>query len=81
MRISAMDIYNAVRRKYEKETILSPDIGDSIKLWLEKLRQAGWYTLYEQTPGEQARGGYTLALVSPWQRKVSKTTSCLTIHF
>jgi len=60
-----MDIYNTVCCKDKKETMLSPDVGDSIKLWLEKLCQVGWYTFYEQTPSEQAQANCTLALVSP----------------
>ena len=70
-----MDIYNAVRRKYEKDTILAPEVSKSIELWLEKLQQGGWSTLFEATPGEEARSGYTLALFSPWQKKVSVISS------
>jgi len=76
-----MDVYTTVHCKYEKETILSPDVGDSIKLWLKKVFHAGWYTLYEQTPGEQAQGSYTLALVYPWQRQVNRAASYLAIPF
>jgi len=70
IKISAMDIYNAVRRRAMGETILSPDIGMSVTKWMERLHEKGWSTLYEPTPGEQGRGGYTLAFCSPWQRKV-----------
>jgi hypothetical protein len=46
--------------------MLALDVNGSIELWLEKLHQAGWFTLYEPTPGEEVQGGYTLALFSPW---------------
>ncbi|KIJ46977.1 hypothetical protein M422DRAFT_249256 [Sphaerobolus stellatus SS14] len=38
--------------------------------WLEKLCEAGWNTLYEPTPGEEIRDGFTLALCSPWQKQL-----------
>ncbi|KIJ43680.1 hypothetical protein M422DRAFT_252920 [Sphaerobolus stellatus SS14] len=37
---------------------------------MERLRGTGWSTLYEPTPGEEGCGGYTLAFVSPWQKKL-----------
>ncbi|KIJ38181.1 hypothetical protein M422DRAFT_259086 [Sphaerobolus stellatus SS14] len=70
IKISAQDIYNVVRRKAKHETILAPEIGESVKLWMERLWGTRWSTLYELTPGEEGRGGYTLAFVSPWQKKL-----------
>ncbi|KIJ42831.1 hypothetical protein M422DRAFT_253924 [Sphaerobolus stellatus SS14] len=70
IKISAQDIYNTVRRKAKHETILAPEIGESVKLWMEQLRGTGWSTLYELTPGEEGCSGYTLAFVSPWQKKL-----------
>jgi len=65
-----MDIYNTVQQKAENNTMLAPDVGDSVELWLEKLRAMGRRTLFEATPGKEARGGYTIALYSPWQQKL-----------
>jgi len=70
----AMDIFNAVRRKEMKDTILSPEIGESVKLWMEWLQAKGWAALYEPTPGEEDRSSFTLALCSPWQRKLNMAT-------
>ncbi|KIJ39643.1 hypothetical protein M422DRAFT_257471 [Sphaerobolus stellatus SS14] len=67
---SAQDIYKAARRKAKHETILAPEIGENVKLWMEWLRGTGCSTLYEPTPGEEGRGGYTLVFVSPWQKKL-----------
>jgi len=70
IKISAMDVYNAVHRKAMGETILSPNVEDSVEKWMGQLREKGWLTLYTKTPGEELRGGYTLAFCSPWQHKV-----------
>ncbi|KIJ23088.1 hypothetical protein M422DRAFT_276407 [Sphaerobolus stellatus SS14] len=37
IKISTLDIYNAVRQKAKHETILAPEIGESVKLWMEQL--------------------------------------------
>ena len=68
--MTAQDIYNAVQCKAKGETILSPKLGESVTKWMERLREAGWSTLYEPTPDEGDRNGYTIAFVSPWQKKV-----------
>ncbi|KIJ28981.1 hypothetical protein M422DRAFT_269680 [Sphaerobolus stellatus SS14] len=70
IRISAMDIYNAVRRKAMIDTILAPTIGESLQLLMERLKDKGWSTLFEPTPGEGDRNGFTLAFCSPWQHKL-----------
>jgi len=66
-----MDIFNALRRKASVDTILAPDVGDSVAAWIERLRGNGWMALYEATPGEESRNGFTIAFCSPWQQKVS----------
>jgi len=70
IKVTAQDIYNAVRRQAKGETILAPKLGESVKLWMKRLENDGWSTLNESTPGEEGRGGYTVAFVSPWQKKV-----------
>ncbi|KIJ24133.1 hypothetical protein M422DRAFT_275152 [Sphaerobolus stellatus SS14] len=39
IKISAMDIHNAIRRKADIDTWLAPDLDESVELWLEKLRE------------------------------------------
>ncbi|KIJ33949.1 hypothetical protein M422DRAFT_264088 [Sphaerobolus stellatus SS14] len=70
IKISPMDIYNAVRRKVDIDTRLAPQLNESIEEWLKKLNAVGWSTLYEPTPGEEIRNGFTLALCSPWQQEL-----------
>jgi len=70
MKVSAMDVYNAVHCKDVKETLLALDIDDSMELWLEKLCETGWSMPHEPTPYEEACRGFTIALISPWQKKV-----------
>ncbi|KIJ32606.1 hypothetical protein M422DRAFT_265491 [Sphaerobolus stellatus SS14] len=65
IKISPMDIYNAVRHKIDIDTRLAPQLNESIEEWLKKLNEVGWSTLYEPTPGEEIRNGFTLALCSP----------------
>ena len=66
-----MDIFNAVHHKAIKDTILSSEMGESVELWMEQLWEKGWATLYELTPGKGDHSGFTLALCSPWQQKVT----------
>ncbi|KIJ47981.1 hypothetical protein M422DRAFT_248127 [Sphaerobolus stellatus SS14] len=70
IKINAMDIYNAIRRKGDIDTRLAPELDDSVARWLEKFSADGWSTLKEATPGEENRGGFTLAAYSPWQKNV-----------
>ncbi|KIJ44576.1 hypothetical protein M422DRAFT_252194 [Sphaerobolus stellatus SS14] len=69
IKISPMDIYNAIRRKADIDTRLAPKLNESIEEWLKKLNAAGWSTLYKLTPSKKIRDGFTLALTSPWQKE------------
>ncbi|KIJ31770.1 hypothetical protein M422DRAFT_266521 [Sphaerobolus stellatus SS14] len=69
IKVTAQDIYNAVQRKAKGRTILAPELNESVDIWMAHLRVAGWSTLQETTPGEEGRGGYTIAFVSPWQKR------------
>ncbi|KIJ31011.1 hypothetical protein M422DRAFT_267433 [Sphaerobolus stellatus SS14] len=70
IKIGPMDMYNAVRRKVDVDTRLAPELGESIGAWIERLKEDGWSILYDKTPGEEAHGGWTLGLCSPWQKEL-----------
>ncbi|KIJ38350.1 hypothetical protein M422DRAFT_259002 [Sphaerobolus stellatus SS14] len=70
LKISPMDIYNAIHRKIDVDTRLSPSLNESLEAWVQRLDEEGWVTLYEKIPGEEARNGFTLGLCSPWQKKL-----------
>ena len=65
-----MDIFNAVRRKAMNDTMLAPSIDESVKMWMQRLHEKAWFTLFEPTPGEEDCGGFTITFHSPWQHKV-----------
>ncbi|KIJ31966.1 hypothetical protein M422DRAFT_266332 [Sphaerobolus stellatus SS14] len=79
IKITAQDIYNAVRRKAKGETFLVPELGESINLWMQRLEASCWSTLSKPTPGEEERGGYTIVFISPWQKKCVSCTPILLI--
>jgi hypothetical protein len=80
IKISAMDIFNAIRRKAMIDTILAPTLIESIELWMKRLHEKGWSTIYEPTPGEESRNGFTLGFCSPWQCKVCLKITLIAIY-
>jgi hypothetical protein len=70
IKLSAMDIFNAIHCKAMIDTILAPTLVESVKLWMKHLQEKGWSTIYEPTPGEESWNGFTLGFCSPWQCKV-----------
>ena len=71
IKISPMDIYITVQLKANINTFLSDYVDESIHLWLDKLWEKGWKASYDQMPGEEACGGYTISSCSSWQQQVS----------
>ncbi|KAK9371703.1 uncharacterized protein V1513DRAFT_428285 [Lipomyces chichibuensis] len=44
LRVTFMDVYNALRRKAREESELAQNLSDSITLWANKLSENGWHT-------------------------------------
>ncbi|KAK9235749.1 hypothetical protein V1525DRAFT_445946 [Lipomyces kononenkoae] len=57
LRVTFMDIYNAIRKKARQESELAQDLSDSLAMWERKLGEKGWYILFPFQLSIQAEQG------------------------
>jgi hypothetical protein len=67
LRVSYTDIANALRTRLHRRARLSSDARLSIRMWLAKLEEKGWSTLFQDDLPNQE---WLVAIVSPFQKEV-----------